>query len=72
LPPGSFYAAFVFDQRFEMHYTLAKASWFNMVEIDLSILAKQYLDRRIDEIKILRAEAIRAQCQTSHRQLAIC
>jgi hypothetical protein len=34
-------------QCFEMHYTPKKASWLNMAEIELSILAKQCLDRRI-------------------------
>ena len=62
--PGSFYAAFkpseAFDlaHRFEMHYTPAKASWLNMVEIELSILAKQCLDRRIGDIETLRSEVL--------------
>ena len=62
--PGSFYAAFkpqeafVLAQRFEMHYTPAKASWLNMVEIELSILAKQCLDRRIGNFETLRMEVM--------------
>jgi hypothetical protein len=62
--PGSFYAAFkpqeafVLAQRFEMHYTPAEASWLNMVEIELSILAKQCLDRRIGNFDTLRTEAM--------------
>jgi len=50
---GSFYQAFTpketfaLAQRFEMHYTPPKASWLNMVEIELSILSKQCLDQRI-------------------------
>jgi hypothetical protein len=62
--PGSFYAAFkpqeafVLAQRFEMHYTPAKASWLNMVEIELSILAKQCLDRRIGNFDTLRTEVM--------------
>ena len=31
-----------------MVYTPKKASWLNMVEIELSALSKQCLDRRID------------------------
>jgi hypothetical protein len=60
--PGSFYAAFppseafALAQRFEMHYTPTKASWLNMVEIELSILAKQCLDRRIGDMETLRTE----------------
>lgn len=62
--PGSFYetlapeAAFALAQRFEMHYTPKKASWLNMVEIELSILSKQCLDRRIADIETLRREVL--------------
>lgn len=62
--PGSFYetlapeAAFTLAQRFEMHYTPKKASWLNMVEIELSILSKQCLDRRIAHIETLRREVL--------------
>jgi hypothetical protein len=33
--------------RLEFHYTPAHASWLNMAEIELSILSKQCLSRRI-------------------------
>jgi predicted AAA+ superfamily ATPase len=62
--PGSYYEAFspeeafALAQRFEMHYTPTKASWLNMVEIELSILSKQCLDRRIGDIEILEREAL--------------
>ena len=62
--PGSFYAAFDPDeafalaQRFEMHYTPVKASWLNMVEIELSVLSKQCLDRRIGDLDILEREVL--------------
>jgi hypothetical protein len=62
--PGSFYevlapeAAFALARRFEMHYTPKKASWLNMVEIELSILSKQCLDRRIADIETLRREVL--------------
>jgi hypothetical protein len=62
--PGSFYAAFTpskafaLAQWFEMHYTPTKASWLNMVEIELSILSKQCLDRRIGDMETLRTEVI--------------
>jgi hypothetical protein len=51
--PGSFdevvspEAAFEFAQRFELHYTPIKGSWLNMAEIELSVLSRQCLDRRI-------------------------
>ena len=62
--PGSFYEvlapepAFALAQRFEMYYTPKKASWLNMVEIELSILSKQCLDRRIADIETLRREVL--------------
>ena len=60
--PGSFYEifkpeeAFALAERFDMHYTPKKASWLNMVEIELSILSKQCLDRRIGDMNTLDSE----------------
>ena len=60
--PASFYQAFLparafaLMQQFEMHYTPKKASWLNMAEIELSVLAKQCLDRRIPCMPQLHAE----------------
>jgi hypothetical protein len=62
--PGSFYAAFkpqtafALAQRFQMHYTPRKASWLNMVELELAALSKQCLDRRIGDIETLRREVV--------------
>jgi hypothetical protein len=50
---GALYATFPPDeafriwQRFEVHYTPKHGSWLNMAEIELSVLARQCLDRRI-------------------------
>lgn len=60
--PGSFYETFpaplarTLTQRFVLHATPKKASWLNMAEIELSILSKQCLDRRIPTIKRLTNE----------------
>lgn len=43
--------------RFEFHYTPVHASWLNMVEIELSVLSRQCLRRRIDSMDKLEAEA---------------
>ena len=73
--PGSFYAAFRPDaaftlaQRFEMHYTPPKASWLNMIEIELSILAQQCLDRRIGDQLTLEHE-VRAWAAERNAQAA--
>ncbi len=62
--PSAFYtalapaAAFALAQRFEMHYTPPHASWLNMVEIELSALAKQCLDRRIADQQTLEREVL--------------
>jgi hypothetical protein len=43
-------------QRLEIHYTPKHGSWLNIAEIELSVLTKQCLDRRIAAIEILRQE----------------
>ena len=43
---------------FQMHYTPKNGSWLNMVEIELSILARQCLDRRIPDVKTLEREVM--------------
>ena len=39
-----------------IHYTPKHGSWLNMAEIELSILSRQCLDRRIPDQKTLKAE----------------
>jgi hypothetical protein len=71
--PGSFYEnysageAFRLAQRFEMHYTPKRGSWLNMVEIELSILSKQCLNRRIGDIDMLERE-VKAWVEERNRQ----
>jgi hypothetical protein len=43
-------------ERFEWHYTPEHGSWLNMAEIELSVLARQCLARRIPDKEILSAE----------------
>ncbi len=68
--PSSFYetfspkTAFRLTQRFQMVYTPKKASWLNMAEIELSVLSKQCLDRRIGNIKMFSKEVY---AWTKHR-----
>ena len=51
--PSSFYEtfaaeeAFALSQRFEFYQTPKKGSWLNMIEIELSAIARQCLSRRI-------------------------
>lgn len=61
--PGSFYEVFPPEKakalwdRFEFVYTPKHGSWLNMAEIELSVISGQCLNRRIDDIEIVRKEA---------------
>ena len=44
-------------ERLEIHYTPKHGSWLNMAEIELSVLARQCLDRRIPDQVTLTREA---------------
>jgi hypothetical protein len=58
--PASFYEAFAPDEarrlaeRFECHYTPQHGSWLNRAEIELSVLSRQCLDRRLGDAETLR------------------
>ena len=60
--PGSFYETFSPDKakalwnRFEFVYTPKHGSWLNMAEIELNELTGQCLNRRIDDIEVVRKE----------------
>mgnify|MGYP005855601921 FL=1 len=43
-------------KRLEIHYTPKHGSWLNIAEIELSVMARQCLDRRIASIETLRLE----------------
>jgi DDE superfamily endonuclease len=45
-------------QKLEFHYTPKHASWLNQVEIELSVLSRQCLERRIPEVEKLKSEII--------------
>ena len=42
--------------KLEIHYTPKHGSWLNMAEIELSILSRQCLDRRIPDQETLKME----------------
>ncbi len=60
--PASLYEAFPpaeakrLADKLEIHYTPKHGSWLNMAEIELSVLARQCLDRRIPDADTLRRE----------------
>ncbi len=59
---NSLYAAFPAQeahrlrQRFEIHYTPKHGSWLNMAEVELSVLNRRCLDRRIGSAELLCSE----------------
>ena len=42
--------------RLTVHYTPKHGSWLNVAEMELSVLARQCLDRRIPDLETLRRE----------------
>jgi len=42
--------------KFEFVYTPKHGSWLNMAEIELNVLTGQCLNRRIDDIEVVRRE----------------
>ena len=60
--PASLYEAFEpaeaqrIARRLEIHYTPKHGSWLNLAEIELGVLARQCLDRRIPDREVLAQE----------------
>lgn len=60
--PAAFYKTFAPAEarrllsRLEIHHTPKHGSWLNIAEIELAVLTKQSLDRRIPELKTLQSE----------------
>jgi len=60
--PASFYEAFEPEEalrltnRFVFHFTPKHGSWLNIAEIELSVLSRQCLDRRMPDMAFLESE----------------
>jgi DDE superfamily endonuclease len=60
--PASLYEAFEPEEakrlaeKLEIHYTPKHSSWLNMAEIELSVLSRQCLDRRVPDFESLQSE----------------
>jgi len=60
--PASLYEAFEpcearrLAEKLEIHYTPKHGSWLNMAEIELSVLSRQCLNRRVPNFESLRSE----------------
>ena len=75
--PGALYEAFPPDEakalwdRFEFVYTPKHGSWLNVAEIELSVLVRQCLNRRLDSVKMLRREVAAWQDRRDQREAKV-
>jgi DDE superfamily endonuclease len=60
--------AFALAQRLEIHHTPKHGSWLNIAEIELSVLTRQCLDRRIEDLTVLNTELVAWQHATNTTQ----
>jgi DDE superfamily endonuclease len=74
---ASLYEAFPPEQarriaeRLEIHHTPKHGSWLNMAEIELSVLSRQCLDRRIESMEELRCEVSTWEDERNERQVEV-
>lgn len=74
---GAFYETFEPDlarclaKRFEFHYTPKHGSWLNMAEIELSVLSKICLERRIADASRLKKEIAAYERKRNHARATI-
>jgi len=57
--------------RLEIHYTPKHGSWLDIAEIELSVLKRQCLDRRIDSIEKMRTEVLKWNNDRNNRQTKV-
>lgn len=75
--PGALYETFAppvakaLWDRFEFIYTPKHGSWLNMAEIELHVLIRQCLNRRIGDISAMRAEVMAWQNDRNNAQSQI-
>jgi hypothetical protein len=74
---ASLYEAFPAEQarriaeRLEIHYTPKHGSWLNVAEIELSVLSRQCLNRRIESIDELRKEVAAWEEARNEKQVEV-
>jgi len=75
--PAALYEAFEpaearrLTQRFEWHHTPVHGSWLDMAEIELSVLARQCLDRRIPDEATLATEVAAWEKERNEATVAV-
>src|SRR3977135_2556720 len=74
---ASLYEAFPPEQarriaeKLEVHHTPKHGSWLNMAEIELSVLARQCLDQRLESSEKLRQEVEAWELERNEKQVEI-
>jgi hypothetical protein len=58
-------------QKLEFNYTHKHASWLNQVEIELSVLSRQCLERRIPTVEILSSEMATWESQGNQQKPSV-
>lgn len=75
--PASLYEAFPAEEarrlteRLELHFTPVHGSWLNICEIELSVLGKQCLNRRIEDMETITSEVQKWQQHRNNRKATI-
>lgn len=75
--PAAFYEVFppaearCLARKLEVHYTPKHSSWLNMAEIELSVLSRQCLDRRIGSLAELEREVAAWQARRNANAVGI-
>jgi transposase len=75
--PAAFYQTLLpeearrLTQKLEFHYTPKHGSWLNMVEIELSVLSRQCLNRRIPDRQRLQREVSAWEQQRNERKATV-
>jgi len=55
----------------EIHYTPKHGSWLNIAEIELSVLTKQCLKRRMPDLETVRSETAQWAQQRNAKQKSV-
>lgn len=58
-------------KKLEIHYTPKHGSWLNIFEIELNVMTRQCLSRRIEDISSLRRELSAWECERNRNQATV-
>ncbi len=58
-------------KKLEFHYTPKHASWLNMAEIEIRVMGKQCIDRRIGDVETLKGEIAEWERERNQRHINV-